>query len=256
MLSDLTRYFRVLDQGAPRWARQEADRFLLLDRAPYLGGKPTGEVLDESAPLLAPAEPSKIVAVGRNYRAHAKELGNEVPAEPLLFLKPPTAIVGPGAPVLLPPQSQRVEHEAELAVVIGQTLRRASPEDALAGVFGYTCANDVTARDLQRKDVQFTRGKGFDTFCPLGPALVAGVDPSALSIRCWVGDELRQDGNTREMVFPVAALLSYMSHVMTLLPGDVVLTGTPAGVGPLPAGQVCTIEIEHVGRLQSPLALS
>jgi 2-keto-4-pentenoate hydratase/2-oxohepta-3-ene-1,7-dioic acid hydratase in catechol pathway len=203
--------------------------------------------------LLAPCTPSKIVAVGRNYRAHAAELGNAVPAEPLLFLKPPSAVIGPGAVIELPPQSARVEHEAELGVVIGKRLRDATADEALAGVFGLTCVNDVTARDLQKADVQFTRAKGFDTFCPVGPVLVEGLDASDLAVVARVNGAVRQSGRTRDMIFSVATVLSYVSRVMTLEPGDLVSTGTPEGVGPLVAGDVVEVEVEHIGVLSNPV---
>jgi 2-keto-4-pentenoate hydratase/2-oxohepta-3-ene-1,7-dioic acid hydratase in catechol pathway len=200
--------------------------------------------------LLSPILPSKVVCVGRNYADHAKELGNAVPKEPLLFLKPSTSIIGPGDAIRLPPQSKQVEHEAELAVVIGASgARRVDRAGAAAAIFGYTCANDVTARDLQKADVQFTRGKGFDSFCPLGPWIVTGVDVSDAEIRCEVNEEVRQLGRTKDMIFDVPTLVSYVSHVMTLLPGDVVLTGTPAGVGPLDAGDQVTVSVEGVGTL-------
>jgi 2-keto-4-pentenoate hydratase/2-oxohepta-3-ene-1,7-dioic acid hydratase in catechol pathway len=209
--------------------------------------------------LLSPILPSKVVCVGRNYADHAAELGNEVPAEPLLFLKPSTSVIGPHDAIRLPAQSRQVEHEAELAVVIGAPgARRADRATAAQAIFGYTCANDVTARDLQRSDVQFTRAKGFDSFCPLGPWIVTGLDPADLEVRCEVagaGDgpdavaEVRQLGRTRDMVFDPATIVSYVSHVMTLLPGDVVLTGTPAGVGPLAAGDTVTVQVEGVGAL-------
>jgi 2-keto-4-pentenoate hydratase/2-oxohepta-3-ene-1,7-dioic acid hydratase in catechol pathway len=200
--------------------------------------------------LLSPMLPSKVVCVGRNYADHAAELGNEVPAEPLLFLKPSTSVIGPHDAVRLPVQSKQVEHEAELAVVIGALgARRADRAEAAKGILGYTCANDVTARDLQRSDVQFTRAKGFDSFCPLGPWIVTDADVADVEIRCEVGDEIRQLGRTRDMVFDPVTLVSYISHVMTLLPGDVVLTGTPAGVGPLEAGDLVTVRIGGVGTL-------
>jgi len=209
--------------------------------------------------LLPPALPSKIVCVGRNYAAHAEELGNEVPAEPLLFLKPPTSVIGPDKAIRLPVQSKQVEHEAELAIVIGPPgARRADKAAAARAIFGYTCANDVTARDLQRKDVQFTRAKGFDTFCPLGPWIETSVDVGDLEVRCEVlaagspagtEPEVRQLGRTKDMIFDPPTLVSYVSHVMTLLPGDVVLSGTPSGVGPLAAGDLVTVKIEQVGAL-------
>ncbi len=200
--------------------------------------------------LLSPMLPSKVVCVGRNYADHAAELGNDVPKEPLLFLKPSTSIIGPNDAIRIPPQSQQVEHEAELAVVIGVTgARRVDRAGAAAAVFGYTAANDVTARDLQRKDVQFTRGKSFDSFCPIGPWIVTGLDVSDVEVRCEVNDEVRQLGRTKDMVFDVPTLVSYVSHVMTLLPGDVILTGTPAGVSRIVAGDEVTVSIEGVGAL-------
>jgi 2-keto-4-pentenoate hydratase/2-oxohepta-3-ene-1,7-dioic acid hydratase in catechol pathway len=202
--------------------------------------------------LLAPCQPSKIVAVGRNYAAHAAEHGAQVPAEPLLFLKPPSALIGPGAAILYPAHlSQRVEHEAELAVVIGRRARQVRREEAAAYVWGYTCANDVTARDLQQRDGQWTRAKGFDTFCPLGPWIVPDLDAADLAISCRVNGRLRQEGRTRDMIFPVDELIAYASAVMTLEPGDVILTGTPAGVGPIVPGDRVTVEIEGIGILEN-----
>jgi 2-keto-4-pentenoate hydratase/2-oxohepta-3-ene-1,7-dioic acid hydratase in catechol pathway len=206
--------------------------------------------------LLAPIFSSKVVCVGRNYAEHAAELGNEVPKEPLIFLKPSTSVIGPNDAIRLPPQSKQVEHEAELAVVIGvgpgpaRRLDRAAAEKV---IFGYTCANDVTARDLQKADVQFTRAKGFDSFCPLGPWITTGLDVSDLEVRCEVSDEVRQIGRTKDLVFDIPTLVSYVSHVMTLLPGDVILTGTPAGVGPLTAGDTVTVRIEGIGELTNPV---
>jgi 2-keto-4-pentenoate hydratase/2-oxohepta-3-ene-1,7-dioic acid hydratase in catechol pathway len=204
--------------------------------------------------LLSPILPSKVVGVGRNYAAHAAELGNEVPAAPLLFLKPSTAVIGPADAIRLPADSHQVEHEAELAVVIGATGARDIPADrALSAVLGYTCANDVTARDQQKSDVQFTRAKGHDSFCPLGPWIETSLDPADLAVQCEVDGETRQDGRTRDMVFGVAQLVSFVSHVMTLLPGDVILTGTPAGVGPLVTGQKVSVTVEGVGTLTNPV---
>ncbi|MGB8506785.1 MAG: fumarylacetoacetate hydrolase family protein [Pyrinomonadaceae bacterium] len=200
--------------------------------------------------LLAPATPSKIVCVGRNYRDHAAELGNAMPTEPLLFLKPPSAVIGPEDFIELPPDSNRVEHEGELAVVIGRRASRLrADEDPLQYVLGYTCANDVTARDLQRKDVQFTRAKSFDTFCPLGPFIVTGIDPSNLLVETYVNGVMRQSARTGVMEFPVPMLLRYISNIMTLKPGDVISTGTPAGVGPLLDGERVEVRIEGIGIL-------
>ncbi|MEW2381234.1 fumarylacetoacetate hydrolase family protein [Micromonospora sp. NPDC047707] len=209
--------------------------------------------------LLSPILPSKVVCVGRNYAEHAAEHGSEVPREPLLFLKPSTSVIGPRDAIRLPIFSKQVEHEAELAVVIGAPgARRADRAAAERAVFGYTCANDVTARDLQRADGQWTRAKGFDSFCPIGPWITTGLDVTDLEIRCEVGRnpdemEVRQLGRTRDMVFDVPALVSYVSHVMTLLPGDVILTGTPAGVSPLADGDTVTVRIEGIGELSNPV---
>jgi 2-keto-4-pentenoate hydratase/2-oxohepta-3-ene-1,7-dioic acid hydratase in catechol pathway len=204
--------------------------------------------------LLAPVEPGKIVCVGRNYAAHAAELGNEVPKEPLIFLKPPSAVIGPGDPILLPEQSQRVEHEGELALVIGLRCSRLKErEDALDYLLGYTCLNDVTARDLQKKDVQFTRAKGFDTFCPIGPHIETELDPSDLLVEAGVNGELRQSSRTSLMIYSVAFLIRWISHVMTLEPGDVIATGTPAGVGPLVAGDIVEVGVGGIGVLRNPV---
>lgn len=202
--------------------------------------------------LLAPVLPSKIVGVGRNYQEHAAELGHPMPSAPLLFLKPPSALLAPEEAIELPPASARVEHEGELGVVIGRRAHRL-PDDAdpLAYVFGYTCVNDVTARDLQRHDVQFTRAKSFDTFCPVGPLLVNGLDPSDLLLQTRVNGTTRQRARTSAMAFPVAALIRYISHVMTLEPGDLIATGTPSGVGPLVDGDTVEVEIENIGTLRN-----
>ena len=205
---------------------------------------------------MAIARPGKIVCVGRNYREHAAELGNVVPQQPLLFLKPSTAVIGDGDTIVLPPESTRVEHEAEIAVVIGRRVRRVSEAQALAAVAGITCLNDVTARDLQRSEEQWTRAKGFDTFCPVGPR-VAPLDPARLSeleVRCRVNGVERQRGSARDMVFGIAALVAFVSQAMTLEPGDLIATGTPAGVGPLVAGDVVEVEIPNVGVLRNPVS--
>ncbi|GBD31387.1 MAG: hypothetical protein KatS3mg081_1097 [Gemmatimonadales bacterium] len=200
--------------------------------------------------------PSKIVCVGRNYAEHARELGNTLPPEPLLFLKPPSALIGDGDAIVLPRASERVEHEGEIAVVVGKRMKRVSETEAVEGIAGLACANDVTARDLQRKDGQWTRAKGFDTFCPLGPRVVPlrELPPlDQLEIICRVNGEVRQRGRSGEMAFPIPALLSYISRIMTLEPGDIVLTGTPSGVGPLVAGDVVEVEIPGVGVLRNPV---
>ncbi|MFC1936684.1 fumarylacetoacetate hydrolase family protein [Chloroflexota bacterium] len=203
--------------------------------------------------LLAPVQPSKIVCVGRNYAAHAKEHDAEVPEVPLLFLKPPSSVIAPRQTIYLPPQSSQVEHEAELGVVIGKRGRWIQLEEAEQYILGYTVVNDVTARDLQRRDGQWARAKGFDTFCPVGPWIETEFDPTDALMTCHVNDELRQMASTRDMVFPVRQLLAYASSVMTLEPGDLLLTGTPAGVGPLQPGDVVAITIEGLGDLSNPV---
>jgi 2-keto-4-pentenoate hydratase/2-oxohepta-3-ene-1,7-dioic acid hydratase in catechol pathway len=201
--------------------------------------------------LLPPVLPSKVVCVGRNYAEHAREHQSEVPEYPLIFLKPPTTVIGPGAAIVLPPQSQQVEHEAELAVVISKRGRWIAAEDVRQYILGYTIANDVTARDLQRKDGQWTRGKGFDTFCPLGPWIDTEFDPADAMITCHVNGIMRQMASTRDMVFNIAQLMVFASSVMTLEPGDILLTGTPAGVGPLAPGDVVEVKIDGLGGLQN-----
>ncbi|HEX6178250.1 MAG TPA: fumarylacetoacetate hydrolase family protein [Thermoanaerobaculia bacterium] len=198
--------------------------------------------------------PTKIVCVGRNYADHAKELGNVAPSEPIIFLKPPSAMIGHGATIVRPSQSQRVDFEGELALVIGKTAKKIPAAAWRDIVGGFTCANDVTARDLQKKDVQFTRGKGFDTFCPVGPWIETDVDPSALRIATRVNGETRQDGNTRDMIFSCGVIIEFITSVMTLVPGDLVLTGTPAGVGPLNGGDTVEVEIEGIGTLRNVVA--
>lgn len=203
--------------------------------------------------LLAPILPSKVVAVGRNYADHAAELGNPVPTTPMIFLKPSTSVIGPEAAIAIPAISNQVDYEGELAVVIGRPCRDVKAENASSVILGYTVANDVTARDLQRSDVQFTRGKGFDTFCPLGPWIETEFDPADAEVRTELDGKLVQDGHTASMVFTVGELIEFVSAVMTLLPGDVILTGTPAGVGPMVAGQRVSVTVEGIGTLSNPV---
>jgi 2-keto-4-pentenoate hydratase/2-oxohepta-3-ene-1,7-dioic acid hydratase in catechol pathway len=207
------------------------------------------------ARLLAPVLPSKIIALGKNYAEHAAEMGGEVPAEPMIFLKPSTSVIGPGDRIDLPPQSAQVEHEAELAIVIGRLCREVPLARVPEVVLGYTVANDVTARDLQRSDGQWGRAKGFDTFCPLGPWIETDLDPADLAISCRVNGELRQDSRTSLLVRGVGELVSWISDVMTLLPGDVILTGTPAGVGPLREGDAVSVTISSIGTLTNRVVL-
>jgi 2-keto-4-pentenoate hydratase/2-oxohepta-3-ene-1,7-dioic acid hydratase in catechol pathway len=208
----------------------------------------------DGARLVAPVTPTKIVCVGRNYAEHAKELGNEAPPEPIIFLKPPSALLDPGGTIVRPPISQRVDFEGELAIVIGTVARNVKAADWRDYVLGFMCANDVTARDLQKKDVQFTRGKGFDTFCPVGPCIETQLDVSNLRVTTRVNGETRQDGSTSQMIFSCAFLVEFITAVMTLMPGDLILTGTPAGVGPLSAGDTVEVEIEGIGVLRNVVA--
>lgn len=248
----LIRYQPARGEAHTGWVHEQ--------RVGPLEGSPYGEFLRSEADtpladvrLLAPVQPSKIIGVGRNYVAHAREHEVEVPEQPLLFFKPPSSLIGPDEPILLPPQSTRVEHEAELAVVIGRRGRSITIREAEDYILGYTIANDVTARDLQRKDNQWTRGKGFDTFCPVGPWIETDFDPADAVITCRVNGETRQMGSTRDMVFSVAQLITFASSFMTLEPGDLILTGTPAGVSPLQPGDEVEIEIEGLGILKNPV---
>jgi len=217
----------------------------------YVGIKPTEKQHRlEDVRLLAPVLPrSKVIGIGRNYAAHASELGNDVPAEPLMFLKPNTSVVGPGDPVFYPRQSREVHFEGELAVVIGRICRDVVPEKVADVVYGYTIGNDVTARDLQRGDVQFTRAKGFDSFCPLGPWIETELDVTDLRVQTHLNGDVKQDGRTKDMIFDVPTLIAHVSSVMTLLPGDVILTGTPEGVGPMEVGDEVEVSISGIGSL-------
>lgn len=249
-------YVRVRYQGQPSWGQLRQDQIQLLSAAPYAGGTLTGIVLALAAtPLLAPCEPSKIVAVGKNYHDHIQEFDSKIPESPILFIKPSTAICDPGQAIILPDPglSQRIDYEGELALVIGKTARHVRAEDAAAYIFGYTCLNDVTARDLQSKDGQWTRAKSFDTFAPIGPVLTDEVEPAALTITTRLNDHIVQHAPTSELIWSVAELLAFITRVMTLLPGDVVTTGTPAGVGPLRAGDMISVRISGIGTLSNPV---
>jgi 2-keto-4-pentenoate hydratase/2-oxohepta-3-ene-1,7-dioic acid hydratase in catechol pathway len=242
---------------APRYG------WLYEDRVGPIEGVPFGDYrrLEAEIPLhqvrlLAPVVPGKIICVGRNYAEHAKEQGFEVPEIPMLFMKPPSSVIGPGDEIVLPPQSRQVEHEGELAVIIGRQGRWIAAEEALEYVLGYTVANDVTARDLQRRDGQWTRGKGFDTFCPLGPWIETELIPSDVLVQTRVNGEMRQMASTREMMFPVEQLIAFITSVMTLMPGDLILTGTPAGIGPLQPGDTVEVTVEGVGSLSNPVVSS
>ena len=230
------------------------------DKIELITGLPWPDISDPVAALnladvkiLAPVIPSKVVCVGKNYADHAKEMGGEVPSEPVIFIKPNTTVIGEGDYIVLPPQSVNVHHEAELAIVIGALAKNVEVDRADEVIFGYTCANDVTARDLQNSDGQWTRSKSFDTFCPLGPWIETDLDPQDLAISCSVNGELRQDGNTSDLVRSAREMVSWISHMMTLLPGDVILTGTPAGVSQIVNGDSVTVTIADIGTLTNPV---
>jgi 2-keto-4-pentenoate hydratase/2-oxohepta-3-ene-1,7-dioic acid hydratase in catechol pathway len=241
---------------------EEAPRFgwLLEDKLGPIDGNLFGRYRRREAKMpltgvkfLSPVVPSKIVCVGRNYVEHARELGNEVPKVPLIFMKPPSSIISNGDPIVLPPQSSQVEHEGELVIVIGKRGRNITAEEARKHILGYTIGNDVTARDLQRTDDQWTRAKGFDTFCPFGPWIDTDFDPSDAVVTCRVNGQMRQMASTRDMVFSVGTLVAFVSSVMTLEPGDLIFTGTPSGVGELRSGDRVDVEIDGLGKLSNPV---
>ncbi len=234
----------------------DGERIDLIVGSPFIDAdlNYSGVVLNLSdVRLLAPVLPSKIVCVGKNYADHAAEMGGEVPAEPVIFLKPNTTVIGDGDNIVLPTQSSNVHYEAELAVVIGALAKNVDPARADEVIFGYTCANDVTARDLQNSDGQWTRAKSFDTFCPLGPWIETELEPTSLAISTELNDETKQDGNTKDLVRTAREMVAWISQVMTLVPGDVILTGTPAGVGPMVDGDVVSVTIEDIGTLTNPV---
>jgi 2-keto-4-pentenoate hydratase/2-oxohepta-3-ene-1,7-dioic acid hydratase in catechol pathway len=243
------RVCRVLNGEDARYGLADDAIVTLISDEPFAAWEPEGVVQLSHVELLPPVVPTKVVCVGLNYKGHIAEMGHDVPDEPVIFLKPSTAVTGPGAEIEIPPGVGRVDYEAELGVVIGRRTHRASREAARASVLGYTCANDVTARDLQSKDGQWTRAKGFDGFCPIGPWVETDADPSDLLLECFVNGELHQSVRTSDMLFDVFDLVSFVSHVMTLVPGDVVLTGTPSGIGPIKPGDSVEVRIEGVGSL-------
>lgn len=266
---------RIIDPqtGRPAFAQKRDGRFFRINfdegRAPIevlhevAHGRKSldiGEAIAEvgganPARVLAPVTPSKIICVGLNYRHHAAEMNKQIPPEPLLFMKPPSAIIGPGQPIELPAQSQLIHHEGELAIVIGARAKNIGPGESQRVIAGYLCANDVTARDIQRREKRYTRGKGFDTFCPLGPALALADDfvPAEHTLSCQVDGVERQRSRLNDFIFSIDHIVEFISKIMTLLPGDIILTGTPAGVGPLQAGEVVAVEIDGIGRLENPV---
>lgn len=249
------RFVRFLHRG--RWHRGIIRREGIVPIAGSIYGtwREAGGPLPPSGLRLGPpCRPSKIVAVGVNYRSHALEMGHDLPPSPKLFLKPASAVIGPDDVIRWPDMAGRVDYEAELGVVIGKKARKVPPERALDHVLGYTCFNDVTARDLQKKDGQWTRAKSFDTFAPVGPAIVTGLDPSALKVESRINGELRQSGNTSDLIFGVPELIHFISSVMTLRPGDIIATGTPGGIGPMAPGDVVEVRIGGVGSLKNTVA--
>jgi 2-keto-4-pentenoate hydratase/2-oxohepta-3-ene-1,7-dioic acid hydratase in catechol pathway len=252
----MTKFYRIEHHGTARHVIEEAGRWRLLEGDLFDRYEAGERITPDGQTLLAPVAPSKIVAIGLNYKDHAVEQGKPLPKEPMMFIKPSTAVIGPGAPILLPPGVGRVDHEAEVGVVIGRRAFRV-PEDAARDyILGLTCLNDVTARELQAKDIQYTRAKGFDTFAPIGPCIATGIDyraPDGVAIEGWVNDTRRQSSTTKELVFSIDRLVAFVTSVMTLLPGDVIATGTPAGIGPLASGDRVTIKVAGVGDLTNPV---
>lgn len=249
----MDRLYRVDDNGQVRHAIERDGTWRLVE-GDVFGRYELGQTIDASrARLLAPVTPSKIVAVGLNYKDHAAERKKALRAEPMIFIKPSTAVIAPGDPIRLPQGVGRVDHEAEVGVVIGRTAYRVPKERAGDYILGLTCVNDVTARELQNKDVQYTRAKGFDTFAPIGPCVALGLDGHAVDVEGWVNGERRQASNTRELIFPIDHLVAFISFVMTLLPGDIISTGTPSGIGALKAGDVVTVRVQGVGELKNPV---
>jgi 2-keto-4-pentenoate hydratase/2-oxohepta-3-ene-1,7-dioic acid hydratase in catechol pathway len=249
--------FRIQHNGATRHVIADDGEWRLLEGDLFTGYEPGESIAPAGHRLLAPIEPSKIVAVGLNYKDHAAEQNKPLPAEPMIFIKPSTAIVGPGDPILIPDGIGRVDHEAEAGVVIGRRAFKVAESDAHRYILGLTCVNDVTARELQRKDIQYTRAKGFDTFAPVGPCVALGLDFDAaegLAVEGWVNGTCRQSSSTRELIFPIRKLLAFISSVMTLLPGDIISTGTPAGIGPLVVGDRVTVKVAGVGEITNPVA--
>lgn len=251
------KFIRFQKDKMESYARLDGDEVIALDNAPWLGGKETGDKYKlNEVDLLAPVQPSKIICVGLNYHAHveASFSADEAPEEPLLFLKPPSAVIADGEDIIHPPQSERVDYEAELAVVIGKRGKNIPEDQAGDYIFGYTCANDVTARDLQKKDRQWARAKGFDTFCPVGPHIVTDINVDDILIEGIVNGEVVQSGRTSLMIFKIPFLLNYISSAMTLEPGDLLITGTPAKIAPMKSGDVIEVRIEHIGSLKNKMA--
>jgi 2-keto-4-pentenoate hydratase/2-oxohepta-3-ene-1,7-dioic acid hydratase in catechol pathway len=251
----MLRLFRIEHEGAPRYVAERDGRWRLVDGDIFGKFSEGAEVDKEGATVLAPVSPSKIVCVGLNYKDHALEQNKPLPPEPLLFLKPSTSVIGPNQPIEAPPWAGRVDHEAELGIVIGKVAKNVKAGKAYDYVRGLTAVNDVTARELQNKDGQYTRCKGFDTFAPIGPCIAVGLDGRDLRVQAFVNGNLRQDSRTRELIFTIPELVEFISSVMTLLPGDIISTGTPSGIGPIRPGDNVTIHVEGVGALTNPVVV-
>jgi len=262
-LSVVPKLVRIEHDGAARYALESDGSYRLVD-GDIFGGLSSPKHLVEAAAtmgkevrparILSPVSPSKVVAIGLNYKDHAAEMNKPLPVEPLMFMKPSTAVIGPGETIRIPPNVGEVHYEAELGVVIGKRASRVSSDEAMEHVLGLTCLVDVTARELQRKEIQYTRAKGFDTFAPIGPCIAVGLEPSALDIEGWLNGEKKQISNTRQLIFTVPQIVAFVSAVMTLLPGDVIATGTPSGVGPLKSGDTFTVKISGIGELSNPVS--
>ena len=257
----MDRIYRIEYLGSKRYAAEHNGRLFLLD-GDLFGAYGFGEEiahgefpkdLPAGSRLLAPITPSKIVAIGLNYKDHAAEQKKALPAEPMIFIKPSTAVVGPGDPIRLPGGVGRIDYESEVAVVIGRRASRVPREHALDFVLGYTCANDVTARELQNRGYQYSHVKGYDTFAPIGPAIAVGLDPTTITVQGWQNGQMKQNSSTAQLIFPVADLIAYVSAIMTLLPGDTISTGTPSGIGPRAAGDVFTVRVPGIGELTNPV---
>nr|WP_122013301.1 fumarylacetoacetate hydrolase family protein [Maliibacterium massiliense] len=249
------RFARVKKDDAVFFAELDGAMVYRLDAAPYAGGRRDGyKTTLDSVKLLAPCVPSKVVAVGINYRAHAAEMAHALPEDPIIFLKPPTSVIAPGEAILMPPQSARVDYEAEVGVVIGRRCRNVPEQEAMDVVLGYTCVNDVTARDLQKKDGQWTRAKGFDTFCPIGPWIVTEFDYEGARVQAILNGEVKQDATLAMLINPIPKLIAFITSVMTLEAGDVIATGTPAGISGMRQGDIIDIAVEGIGTLRNPVA--
>ncbi len=249
----MVRLYRIEHGGAPLYAAEREGTWRLVDGDIFGSFREGPEIASEGVRILAPVMPSKIVCVGLNYKDHAAEQKKPLPPEPLLFIKPSTSVIGPGEAIQAPAWAGRVDHEAELGLVMKRPTFRVKAAQALAHVLGLICVNDVTARDLQNKDGQYTRSKGFDTFAPIGPCIAAGLEGRDLQVRGYVNGDLRQDSRTRELIFTIPELIEFISSVMTLLPGDIISTGTPSGIGPIRPGDSVTIHVEGVGALTNPV---